>query len=131
MQQGFKYPQRADGVTAEMLAMPPDELQKASRYPLHIFEKREGLYRWIARLMADEIKENNKKNKPTRWVLPIGPKGQYPILASICNEERISWKNVWAFHMDEYLDWQGRPVSYDSPFSFRRYADDHPLQTPR
>ncbi len=125
MQQDFKYPKTAEDVTAEMLAMSPEELEKVSRYPLYIHETRDDLYKWIARLMADELKENNAKGEPTRWVLPIGPKGQYPLLAKICNEERISWKNVWAFHMDEYLDWQGRPISYDSPFSFRRYADEH------
>ncbi len=79
MQQDFKYPKTAEDVTAEMLAMSPEELEKVSRYPLYIHETRDDLYKWIARLMADELKENNAKGEPTRWVLPIGPKGQYPL----------------------------------------------------
>src|SRR5690606_5457593 len=65
---------------------------------------------------------NNAAGKPTVWILPVGPTGQYPLLTKICNEERIGWKNVYAFHMDEYLDWQGRPVPIDHPFSFRGYC---------
>lgn len=125
MRQDFQYPKRAADVTAGMFAMSVEELQKVSRYPLHVEPTRNDLYKWIARTMADELKENNAKGKPTRWVLPIGPKGQYPLLAEICNKERISWKHVWAFHMDEYLDWEGRPISPDSPFSFKRYANEY------
>lgn len=121
----FTYPRRAYEVTEEMLSMPVERLRSLSRYPLHVEPTKEDLYKYLARMMADEIKGNNELGQPTRWILPIGPKGQYPILAEISNKENISWKNVWAFHMDEYLDWQGRPVPYEHPFSFRRYADEY------
>jgi glucosamine-6-phosphate deaminase len=75
--------------------------------------------------MADELKERNAAGEPTRWILPVGPKAQYPLLAKICNEERISWKNAYIFHMDEFLDWQGRPVPEDHPFSFKGYCQKH------
>src|SRR5436189_3684836 len=96
----FQYPRRADDVTEAMLAMPAEELARVSRYPLRIFAAKQGLYEYIAGLMADEIKANNAHARPTRWIVPIGPKAQYPILAKITNAERISWKNVWMFHMD-------------------------------
>lgn len=51
----------------------------------------------------------------------MGPVRQYPILVDITNRERISWKNVSVFHMDEWLDWQGRPVPFDHPLSFEGY----------
>jgi glucosamine-6-phosphate deaminase len=44
--------------------------------------------------------------------------GQYPRLAEITNRERISWRNVHVFQMDEFLDWQGRPIPVDHPLSF-------------
>lgn len=118
----FHYPKRADDLTLEMLTMPVDELARLSRYPLRIFLTKQELYTWLARMMADEIKARNDRKEPTRWILPVGPKDQYPLLAEITNKERISWKNVWAFHMDEYLDWEGRPVPLDHPFSFRGYC---------
>jgi glucosamine-6-phosphate deaminase len=54
-------------------------------------------------------------------ILPVGPVGQYPLLVKICNQERISWKNVHTFNMDEYCDWQGRPLPSDHPLSFQHY----------
>src|SRR5437773_11985975 len=118
----FQYPGRADDVTEAMLAMPAEELVRLSRYPLKVFPTKQELYEHIARLMADEIKKNNARGQPTRWIIPIGPKAQYPILARISNAEKISWKNVWMFHMDEWLDWQGRPLPVDHAFSLRGYA---------
>ena len=123
MKSDFTYPRRAGDVTDAMLAMPVEQLQKVARYPLTIFPAKEQLYEHIATLMADEIVANNRAGKPTRWILPIGPKNQYPILAKITNEKRISWKNVWCFHMDEWLDWQGRPLPTDHPFSLRGFAE--------
>src|SRR5438552_3199126 len=118
----FNYPARAGDVTAAMLAMSVEELVRVSRYPLTILPSKQALYEYIAELMAREITERNARNEPTRWILPIGPKNQYPLLAKLTNERGISWRNVWAFHMDDWLDWQGRPLSLDHPFSLRGAA---------
>jgi glucosamine-6-phosphate deaminase len=125
MNSSFSYPRTAREVTPEMLAMPADALVRVSRHPLEIHPTRQALYEHLARFMADTIKANNARNLPTRWILPIGPKAQYPILAQITNHERISWKNVHLFHMDDWLDWQARPLPLDHPFSLRGYAQRH------
>jgi glucosamine-6-phosphate deaminase len=122
---GNESPKIWNDLTDEMLKMPPEVLKEASKYPFHIFPNKEALYNSLAREMADEIKKNNECRNPTRWILPVGPKAQYPILAEITNREKISWKQVFSFHMDEYLDWQGRPVPIDHPFSFRGYCHKH------
>src|SRR5436190_22341457 len=98
----FAYPKRAGDVTPGMLAMPTERLVKLARHPLQVFPTKEALYQHIARFMADMIRDNNRAGKPTRWIIPIGPKAQYPILAKITNDEKLSWKNVWMFHMDEW-----------------------------
>jgi glucosamine-6-phosphate deaminase len=119
----FVYPRTAADVTDAMLAMPAEELKRLASHPLQVFPTKQDLYEYIAQLMADTIQSNNRQNKPTRWIVPIGPKNQYPILARLTNENRISWKNVWMFHMDDWLDWQGRPLPLDHPFSLRGYAN--------
>jgi glucosamine-6-phosphate deaminase len=68
--------------------------------------------------MADEVKVNNAQGQPTRWILPCGPTKQYAYFAEIVNRERISLKNVHVFHMDDCLDWQGRPLPLDHRFSY-------------
>ncbi len=63
----------------------------------------------IGHMMADEAAAFSKENKPLKWVLPAGPTDEFDILVRRVNEERISLKNLWVFHMDEFLDWEGRP----------------------
>ena len=70
----------------------------------------------FARSIADEMKAG-----ATRFILPVGPVAQYPLLMEICRRERISWRNIHVFLMDEFLDWQGRPIGADHPLSFEGY----------
>jgi glucosamine-6-phosphate deaminase len=102
----------------DYLTFPTDELPRRSKIPLEILPDLDALYEHFARSIADEIKSNNQKGQRTRLILPVGPVGQYPLLAQICNEERISWKDTFTFNMDEYCDWQGRIVPPDNPLSF-------------
>ncbi|MCA2220797.1 6-phosphogluconolactonase [Nonomuraea aurantiaca] len=120
---GYPYPDKASDLTDEQLSMPAEDLAAIARHPLTVYADTTELYHRLAREMADELRANNMRGERTRWILPVGPKAQYPILARICNQERISWTEVFAFHMDEFLDWQGRPVDPSHPFSFRGYCD--------
>jgi glucosamine-6-phosphate deaminase len=104
-----------------ILSLPADELAQASKVSLKIVPDLESLYLHFARGIADEIKANNETGTPTRLILPVGPIGQYPLLVDICNRESISWKNVHTFNMDDYLDWQGRPLPREHPLSFEGY----------
>jgi len=103
------------------LSLPAADLPRLSKIQLEILPDLEALYLHFARSIADEIKANNQANQPTRLILPVGPVGQFPILARICNEEAISWRSVYTFNMDEYCDWQGRAVTQDHPLSFEGY----------
>lgn len=109
----------------EYLKAPASQLSQISRVQLQILPDLQVLYQHFAQSIADEIQENNLQGKPTRLILPVGPLGQYPILAKICNQQRISWKNVFTFNMDEYCDWQGRSVPIDHPLSFEGYIRKH------
>jgi glucosamine-6-phosphate deaminase len=71
--------------------------------------------------MVEEVKQNNALSKPTRWILPCGPTKQYPYFIKFINEERISLKNVHVFHMDNFLDWQARPLPIDHPFNYETW----------
>ncbi|MGD8404461.1 MAG: hypothetical protein PVJ21_12420 [Anaerolineales bacterium] len=104
-----------------ILSIPADELSQASKVSLEILPDLDSLYLHFARSIADEIKANNATSAPTRLILPVGPIGQYPLLIEICNREGISWKNVHTFNMDDYLDWQGRPLPLNHPLSFEGY----------
>jgi len=95
-----------------------EDLLQVSKVRLEIVPDLKALYLHFARSIADEIKAHNAAGEPTRLILPVGPVGQYPLLVCMCNEERISWRSVYTFNMDEYLDWQGRPIPLEHPLSF-------------
>lgn len=99
----------------------PEELISTSKVAFKVLPDPDSLFAHMARSIANEITANNLAGKPTRLILPVGPVGQYPLLVNICNQERISWKNVFTFNMDEYCDWQGRPLPSDHPLSFKNY----------
>ena len=102
----------------KLLDMPLDEMDDWSPVKVVLYDSWQPLMEDMARSMVDKIKENNEQGKITTFIVPVGPVRQYPIAAEISNKERVSWKNVWTFNMDEYLDWEGRPIPEDHPMSF-------------
>lgn len=80
----------------------------------------EALHRHFADMVASEITANNAAGRQTTLILPVGPVGQYPILAGQVNERQISLKNCWFFMMDEHCDDNGTVLPADHPLSFRR-----------
>ena len=105
----------------EILALPVESLIKRAKLGVRLFPDIPSMLDYFARSMADEIGTNNDRKEPTRWVLPVGPVAQYFKLVEICNRERISWKEAHTFQMDEFLDWEGRPLPIDHPLSFEGF----------
>ncbi|MCD6219380.1 glucosamine-6-phosphate isomerase [Candidatus Calescamantes bacterium] len=103
----------------KLLSMGPEELVEKANGKLVILDTLDELHEHFARTIAEEIKGNNEKGEPTRLILPVGPTGQYPILAEIINKERISLKNCYFFYMDEYCDDTGKAIPPSHPLSFQ------------
>ncbi len=101
------------------LTSPIRELRSPVR--LEILPDPPALFRHFAEAIASEIEANNQAGRPTRLILPVGPVGQYPLLAELCNRQGISWQNVHIFQMDEYCDGLGRLVPPEHPLCFRSY----------
>jgi glucosamine-6-phosphate deaminase len=79
--------------------------------------------------MADElvsaIEANNAAKKPTRAVVPCGPKCWYAPWAEAVNKKKLSLRRLFVFHMDECLDWQGRLLPQKHPYNFRTFMEEH------
>jgi glucosamine-6-phosphate deaminase len=101
-------------IPAEELSGHPD-----SKIKLRVLPRPSDVSEDIATTMINEVKRNNAANVPTRWILPCGPRGQYPIFTERVNRERINLKNLHVFHMDDHLDWQGRHLPLDHPYSYK------------
>lgn len=105
----------------QMMQIAPDALAKHGRIPLTIYDRAGDMFERLAREIADLIKTKNAAGEPTVLILPVGPKKHYPRLVEICNAERISWRTVTCFNMDEWMDWQCRLLPLDHPWSFKGY----------
>jgi glucosamine-6-phosphate deaminase len=99
------------------LAVPPDELPARSPIPFTLLETREQVHERFAGDVYDEIETARRQGERTSLIVPLGPTGQFPILARRINEARLSLDHVTFFGMDEWLDWQGRPLPLEHPFS--------------
>ena len=99
------------------------ELGKGAKLPiLKLGDSGEVFYEMAAEMCA-AIRTNNAAGKPTVFICPVGPVGQYPYFVDLVNEQNISLKNVWFINMDEYLDDEKRWVPEDHPLSFRGFMN--------
>ena len=81
--------------------------------------------RLMAQELADVIHDNNRQAAPTRAIIPCGPKCWYGPFTDVINSGNISLRNLFVFHMDECLDWQGRPLPANHPYNFRTFMEQH------
>jgi glucosamine-6-phosphate deaminase len=105
----------------DMLRVPVERLADVSRVPVRIFPSAERLFEQLARYTADLIAASQEAPTPLRIVWPVGPKRHFPLLADICNRERISWRNTFNIQMDEWLDWSCRLLPERHPFNLQAY----------
>ena len=103
----------------EMLSIPTEKLSEHTEIPITVLPDLDRLHEHVGRHMADVVIANNRQDKPTSFILPVGPTGQYPAFVRIVNAERIDCRNVTTFNMDEYMDWQGRVIPESHPMSFK------------
>jgi glucosamine-6-phosphate deaminase len=105
----------------DILCLPVPDLLARARLGVRLFASVDAMLDNMADGMLDELRQNNAGDQPTRWILPVGPIRQYRRLVDRSNAERISWRNCDIFQMDEFLDWQGRPIPLDHALSFEGF----------
>jgi glucosamine-6-phosphate deaminase len=106
--------------------IPVDELQRhGPRVPFRIVADGAEMGRLMATELADLIEGNNRAGRPTRVILPCGPSGWYAPWTDEVGRRRLSLRDVTVFHMDECLDWQGRPLPAGHPYNFRSFMERH------
>ena len=121
----------------DLLRMSPEEVIDRAGERLVVCEDLDALHRRFAESIAEQIRSHNAEGTPLRLIVPVGPTGQYPILADIINDEGLSLAECRLFFMDENCDEEGRAVTADHPLSFKadarrsffdRLTGDHGLQ---
>ena len=102
-------------------SVPVDELavHPGLVVPLRLVSDAAEMGALMARELVDRIAASAIAGETFRAIIPCGPSGWYAPFTRLVNEERVSLRHVVVFHMDECLDWQGRPLPLAHPYSFR------------
>ena len=83
----------------------------------------------MGQLMAEElvglIEDKNNQGLSTRAIIPCGPSCWYAPYTKLVNARNVSLRNLSVFHMDECLDWQGRPLPAKHPYNFQSFMEKH------
>ena len=92
---------------------------------LRIVANSEEMGQMMAQDLVDVIHANNGQNRPTRAIIPCGPKCWYQPFTDLVNSRNVSLRNLFVFHMDECLDWQGKRLPTNHPYNFRTFMEKH------
>ena len=95
------------------------------RVPFRMVRDSAEMGQLMAQELCEVIKANNQNWMPTRAIIPCGPVSWYVPFTNLVNNQNIFLRNLSVFHMDECLDWQGRPLPAAHPYNFRTFMEKH------
>jgi glucosamine-6-phosphate deaminase len=77
----------------------------------------------MAATMVAEIRAAELSGRGATLIVPVGPLDQFPILAQMLNEQKLSCRRTVFINMDEYLTDDGSWIPETHPLSFRAHMD--------
>jgi len=107
----------------EYLEVAAEDLGKGTPVKVRVLRGMASIGRDLAEAMRAEIVAANREGGGATFIVPVGPVEQYPILARMVNEEKISCRNTVFIGMDEYLGEDDAWVPESHPLSFRAYLN--------
>ena len=106
----------------KLLDLSPEEVKAQCGERLVVCADINALHKHFATDIFNEISGNNERGSKTTLILPVGPTGQYSILADMINKKELSLCDCRFFFMDEYCDENGKAVDINHPLSFKAQA---------
>jgi glucosamine-6-phosphate deaminase len=101
----------------EWIAIPVEELAARANMPFVLVDRPEDVHDAFADDLWQEIGGARAEGREISMIVPLGPTGQFSLLADRVNESKQPLDHVTFFGMDEWLDWQGRPFPQQHPYS--------------
>ncbi|QKV20069.1 glucosamine-6-phosphate isomerase [Oricola thermophila] len=110
-----------DAATVAALRATEEELLSAAGPRLSVHEDAAALTRAMADRLFEDIAGCLASRGRCTLIVPVGPVGQYQLLAKRCIDERMSLDRVTLIVMDEYLTVDNRWIDESDPLSFRSH----------
>jgi glucosamine-6-phosphate deaminase len=110
----------------EWCRIPAEELERhpKRRVPLRIVKDGAEMGRLMARELVELVEARNREGRASRVIVPCGPSSWYAPWTDEVNQRGVSLARLHVFHMDECLDWQGRPLPTRHPYNFRSFMEE-------
>lgn len=111
-----------DAQTRSALQMSPEALRGALGARAEVFADNGAMISALADHMLGDYRAARQAGRDrVGMIVPVGPVGQYPVLAKRAQAQGISLERLSLFVMDEYLTDEGAWISDDDPLSFRAH----------
>lgn len=105
------------------LLVPATELGHGTPVQIRILGDMTSIAQDFALVLKQEILAAQAAGRGGTFIVPVGPVDQFPLLARMVNEQRLSLRDVVFINMDEYLTDDDAWVPADHPLSFRGYME--------
>jgi glucosamine-6-phosphate deaminase len=107
----------------DYLRVSATELGNGQPVKVRVLSDAHSLSQNLAEVMLSEIREGERSGRGSTLIVPVGPVDQFPILARLINEQKLSCRNTVFINMDEYLTDEDKWISCKHPLSFRGYME--------
>ncbi|MCE5239533.1 hypothetical protein LLH23_13740 [bacterium] len=91
-------------------------------FSIRVIAEPAALYDAMAEDMLGRFVQAAEAGRRFVGVFPVGPTGQYPLLANKINERGVSLAHAHLFFLDEYAYEDGTTIDEQSPWSFEHTA---------
>lgn len=108
------------------LRIPADRLAQGTRIRLAVVPDAPALTAAFAEaLLAEYLAAKAAGRGTVVFIVPVGPVGQYEVLAGLCAARGETLSDLLMIGMDEYLTPNGDWIAEDDPLSFRGHMRRH------
>jgi glucosamine-6-phosphate deaminase len=94
------------------------ELQRRTRVPIEVVADKDALAVHFARVVLGHVRKANARKKSLVIIMPVGPTGQWRLMADMAAKEGLSLLRLSIVQMDEYLTADSQRLPLSHPFSF-------------
>ncbi|MEO3475407.1 hypothetical protein AAFN86_26380 [Roseomonas sp. CAU 1739] len=115
-------------MNGDPLLIQPETLGHGTGVAVTVVADAASLTQVFADMLLSEYREARAAGRDqVLFIVPVGPVGQYDLLAARCNAERLPLSNLTLIGMDEYLAPGGDWIAAEDPRSFRGHMRRHLL----
>ena len=98
------------------------EVRRRTGVPIEAVADKEALAECFARTVLDHVRKANARRKRLVIIMPVGPTGQWRLMADMAAKQRLTLSRLSIIQMDEYLTCDSRRIAASHPFSFTGFV---------